>query len=174
MKKFHYHIKPQDIVILLKILSLKNKEWRQVDLAESLGVSQSEISQSLIRLNYAGLISNDSKTVMRSALVEFLVHGIAYAFPQQPGPVVRGMPTAHSAPPLNKEIISDEIYVWPSATGEVRGHKIEPLYPTVPKAVKDDPRLYEFLALIDSIRIGKVREKNLAGNKLKKLLNEEY
>lgn len=174
MKKFQYHIKPQDILIILKILSGDNKIWKQVDLAESLEVSQSEISQSLIRLRYAGLLSDDGKNVMRSALLEFLLHGIAYAFPQQPGAMVRGVPTAHSAPPLNTEILSNENYVWPSATGNVRGLKIEPLYPTVPKAVKDDPRLYMFLALVDAIRIGKVREKNLASRELMKLINEEY
>ncbi|MBL0339938.1 MAG: hypothetical protein IPP71_02910 [Bacteroidetes bacterium] len=154
-------MKPQDILILLKILSTNKKDWRQVDLAESLGLSQSEISQSLIRLRYSRFLADDGKMVMRSALLDFLLYGIAYAFPQHPGSVVRGIPTAHSAPPLNNEIVSEENFVWPSATGELRGHMIEPLYPTVPKAVKNDQRLYEFLALVDAIRIGKVREKNL-------------
>lgn len=174
MRKSQYHIKPQDILILFKILSMENKEWRQVDLAESLEISQSEISQSLIRLRYAGLLSEDGKNVMRSSLLEFLLHGIAYAFPQQPGAMVRGIPTAHSAPPLNNEILSNENYVWPSATGEVRGFKIEPLYPTVPKAVKNDLKLYAMLALVDAIRIGRAREKNLAAKELTNLIHEEY
>lgn len=174
MKKFQYHIKPQDILILLKILSLESKEWRQIDIAESLDISQSEISQSLIRVRYAGLLSDDGKEVMRSALLEFLLHGIAYAFPQKPGAMVRGIPTAHSAPPLKNEIMSNENYVWPSATGEIRGFKIEPLYPTVPKAVKNDLKLYELLALVDAIRIGRAREKNLAAKELENLIHEEY
>lgn len=174
MKKFQYHIKPQDILILLKILSMNRIDWRQVDLAESLDISQSEISQSLVRLKYADLLTDDARNVMRSSLLEFLLHGIKYAFPQKPGAMVRGIPTAHSAPPLKNEILSNENYVWPTATGDVRGFRVDPLYPSIPKAVKNDLKLYEMLALVDAIRIGRAREKKLAEQELKKLIHEEY
>lgn len=174
MKKFQYHIKPQDILILLKILSMDRTDWRQVDLAESLDISQSEISQSLVRLKYADLLTDDTRNVMRSSLLEFLLHGIKYAFPQKPGALVRGIPTAHSAPPLKNEILSNENYVWPTATGDVRGFRVDPLYPSIPKAVKNDLKLYAMLALVDAIRIGRAREKKLAEQELKKLIHEEY
>jgi len=174
MKKFQYHIKPQDILILLKILSMDRRDWRQVDLAESLDISQSEISQSLVRLKYADLLTDDTRNVMRSSLLEFLLHGIKYAFPQKPGAMVRGIPTAHSAPPLKNEILSNENYVWPTATGDVRGFRVDPLYPSIPKAVKNDLKLYAMLALVDAIRIGRAREKKLAEQELKKLIHEEY
>ncbi|HEY3373180.1 MAG TPA: hypothetical protein VGK10_20175 [Prolixibacteraceae bacterium] len=61
--------------------------------------------------------------------------------------VVRGIPTAHSAAPLNEVIQSTEPYVWPSGKGTVRGQSIVPLYPTVVDAVQNDPKLYELLAL---------------------------
>jgi hypothetical protein len=36
----------------------------------------------------------------------------------------------------------------------------------VPKASLEDPKLYEFLALLDAVRIGNTREQNMAINEL--------
>ena len=83
-------------------------------------------------------------------------------FPAKPGAVVRGIPTAHSTAPLNKEISSGEDYVWPFAKGNVRGHGITPLYATVPQAALDDEQLHVLLALADALRVGKAREKKIA------------
>ena len=104
---------------------------------------------------------------MRQALYDFLQYGLAVVFPVKPGAVVRGIPTAHSTAPLNKEISSGEDYVWPFAKGNVRGHGITPLYTTVPQAALDDEQLYALLALADALRVGKIREKNIAVQELK-------
>ena len=63
------------------------------------------------------------------------------------------------------------IYVWPDAMGKEQGQAVEPLYKTVPMAVKKDPRLYGYLALIDAIRLGRGRESNLAAKELDKRLH---
>lgn len=163
---------PQDIVVLLKIVCYGSDSWLQVQLAEALGLSQPEISNSLARSKYAGLIDNSGKQVRKQALLEFIQYGIAYAFPARPGPVVRGVPTAHSGAPLNTLIESGgEEYVWPSATGQLRGQAISPLYKNVVKAVKNDLELHELLALVDAIRVGRARERNLAVEELKKRLS---
>lgn len=60
--------------------------------------------------------------------------------------------------------------VWPDAHGEARGIALAPLHPSVLDAVRNDKDLWEFLALVDSIRIGNARERNLAQKKLKKKL----
>ena len=165
-------MRPQDILILLKIVSLGEKEWHHHTLAADIGISQSEVTQSLNRSLYAGLIDASRKKVMRMALLEFLQCGIAYVFPQQPGAIVRGIATAHSAPPLNKIIQSSEAYVWPSAKGKERGQAIAPLYPSVIEATQRDHKFYELLALVDALRVGKAREKELAKKELeKRLLN---
>lgn len=158
---------PHDIVILLKIASYGNKQWFQKPLAEDLGISQSEISKSLNRSKYAGLIDAKGKKVMRLALLEFLQFGITYVFPQKPGAIVRGIATAHSAAPLNTIIVSEEHYVWPSGKGNLRGQAIVPLYPSVIDAVQKDEKLYELLALVDAIRVGRAREKEIAIKELK-------
>lgn len=167
MKEQQLTISPLDIVILLKIIALGDSPWLQSNLAESLHISQSEVSKSLMRSKYASLLDVSSKKVSRLALMEFLQYGIRYIYPQQPGALVRGIVTGHSAPPLNKIIISEEPYVWPSAKGTVRGQSIIPLYPSVIEAVKSDHKLYELLALVDAIRVGKAREKDIAIQELK-------
>lgn len=161
------NLKPQDVVILLKIIALGKESWYHHTLAHDLGLSQSEVSQSLNRSKYAGLIDNARKKVNKIALTEFLLNGIAYTFPQQPGPLVRGVLTAHSAEPLNKIIISNDKYVWPYAKGIDRGQSIEPLYNTVVEASLKDRDLYELLTMIDAIRVGRTREKEIAKKELK-------
>lgn len=170
MKAQQQIISPQDIVILLKIITYGNEAWFQIPLAKSLHISQSEVSKSIARSKYAGLLDQTGKEVRRMALLELLQYGIAYVFPQQVGAMVRGMPTAHSAPPLNKSIISEENYVWPSAKGQMRGQSIIPLYPSVVDAASNDPQLYELLALVDALRVGRARERELAIQELKKCI----
>ncbi len=158
---------PLDVVVLVKLCLLKAPA-SQVSLAKDLGLSQSEISKSMARSRFAGLLFGADHQVMRQGLFEFLRYGIRYAFPQQPGPIVRGIPTAHSAPPLADQISSDEPYVWPSAFGHVRGHGIAPLYPKAVDAATRDLELHEVLALIDALRVGRARERNIAAEELKK------
>jgi hypothetical protein len=167
-------IKPQDVIILLKLVVLGNGHWRHVDLAEGLGLSQTEISFALDRCKTAGFIDSTKKKIIKSALLEFLVHGLKYTFPAKPGPVCRGVPTAHSAPPLSKVIVAsdEDSYIWPWDDGKVRGQAIEPLYPNAPLAAKNDRKLYEFLALVDAVRVGRAREQILAVQELEARLGK--
>lgn len=100
--------------------------------------------------------------------MDFLQYGIKYVFPQKPGGLVRGIPTAHSATPLIELIQSEEKYVWPSAKGTLRGYSIHHLYPSVVNAVQLDSKLHELLALVDAIRVGKARDQQIAIAELKK------
>ena len=168
-------LRPQDIVVLLKIIVLgQETPWSQLTLANDLFMSQSEISQSIARSKYSGLLNVLGKSVNYLSFMEFLQYGIRYIFPQRPGPLVRGVPTAHSAEPLKSLINSEEDYVWPSSKGTNRGHSILPLYPSVIDAVKIDNNLYEMLAMVDTLRVGKSREKEIAVQELKRrILNDK-
>lgn len=166
-------LKPQDIVLLLKLVASKGREWRQVNLAQELGLSQFEVSMALERAKNSGLLDPSKKRLMRAALEEFLLHGLKYVYPAQPGAMCRGLPTSHSAAPLSGRIVSNEdSYVWPFADGEVRGQAIEPLYESVPFAAKRDPELHELLALVDALRVGRARERQIAAEELKRRLHE--
>lgn len=174
MKQSKNNLKPQDVVILLKIIALGEKSWFHHTLAQEIGMSQSEVSQSLNRSRYAGLIDERRKKVNKLAFTEFLLHGVAYAFPQQPGALVRGVLTAHTAEPLNKIINANEKYVWPYAKGIDRGQAIEPLFSTVVEASLKDKELYELLTMVDALRVGRIREKEIAKKELeKRILNAQ-
>jgi hypothetical protein len=99
-----------------------------------------------------------------SAIEEFLVHGLKYAFPAERGELTRGVPTSYAAEPLRQVITpgDEPPPVWPYAAGSQRGIAFEPLYKQAPKAALRDPVLYEFLALVDALRDGRARERKLA------------
>jgi predicted transcriptional regulator len=165
--KQHKGMRPQDVVILLKIAALKSNDWMAKDLAFSLNISASEVSESLNRSKIAGLVSADKKLLLKKNLLDFLEYGIRYVYPVEPGTIQRGMATAHSAAPLNRIIAAKDSYVWPLAQGRERGQAIQPLHPGVPEACTRDPRLYELLALVDALRLGRVREQQLAIEELR-------
>ena len=170
MKTRNVQMKPQDVVLLLKVTAMNSDKWQQIPTAAALGMSQSEISEAVKRLKFSGLLDPKGKKVMKSSLLEFLQYGLRFVFPQKPGAVVRGVPTSHSASPLKEEIKSSEHYVWPYAKGSLRGHSITPLYPSVPEAVLQDAAFHELLALVDALRVGRARERELALEELKKRL----
>ncbi|HTW30579.1 MAG TPA: hypothetical protein VMD76_02810 [Candidatus Sulfotelmatobacter sp.] len=100
----------------------------------------------------------------RGNLKEFLIHGVKYVFPVERGGPTRGIPTAEAAPPLNQRFPQEFALppVWPDAEGAVRGIAFSPLYENVPQAALRDSKLYELLALVDAIREGRAREREIA------------
>jgi hypothetical protein len=159
-------LKPQDLVVLLKLAGLGDESKTFSELASELVMSASEVHSSVGRATSARLVHIDADEwhVSKSALKEFLIHGAKYAFPATFGAATRGVPTSHAAPPLNKVIVqSNELPpVWPDPAGSKRGMALYPLYPTVPQAARSDPALYESLVLFDALRSGAARERQLA------------
>lgn len=51
-----------------------------------------------------------------------------------------------------------------------RGESFSPLYKSVPVAAKNDPKLYELLVLVDALRGGRARERDVARKELKQRL----
>lgn len=166
-------MRSHDVVVLLKMAAKGDVKWFMKDLSYELGISASEVSESINRSVIAGLVSPDKKRLMKLALLDFLIHGLRYVFPQKPGALVRGIPTAHSTAPLNRLIESSEDYVWAFSEGGTRGQSIEALHSNVPQAALRDSKLYELLALCDTLRVGKAREKDLAITELKRILDAE-
>lgn len=154
--KEHKGMRPQDVVVLLKIAALGGRNWYNKDLAAQLNLSRSEISESLNRSMLGGLLEEDKKTLRKEELLEFLVYGLKHVFPAIPGRLQRGMPTAYSAPVLSGDFVIDDPHVWPARLEGpmVKGVSIDPLYETVPQACRDDEDLYELLALTDALRVG--------------------
>jgi DNA-binding Lrp family transcriptional regulator len=167
-------LKPQDIVVALKLGVIADKKASYSSLAGELGMSPSEVHAAVQRLTHAGLLQAHARQPNKTALLEFLIHGLKYAFPPDRGGVTRGMPTAHAAAPLAAKIeAGDDLPpVWPDPQGTVRGEAIAPLYDSVPRAARNDPKLYECLALVDALRSGRARERKLAESLLRERLAE--
>lgn len=161
-------MRPQDILILLKIVVLADAKWQYRDLASYLSISVSEISESLNRSHIAGLVDVSRRRVHRQSLLEFIEHGLQYVFPQLPGTLVTGTPTGLSHPYFKEKFDSEVSYVWADQEGTERGLAILPLHKEVTVAIKKDDILYKLLACIDVIRLGRVREVKLALGELKK------
>lgn len=193
-------MKSQDIVILLKLVSLQQEDqpnggyrrgykddidsisfddrYSARGLAAELGISKTEVNASINRSIAVGMAihdrNNNQPKANRKAILEFISHGLKYVFPAKPAEIARGVPTAFAAPVLKSELLSagEFIYVWPEAKGQEKGQSIKPLFKSVPMAVKKDPRLYEYLALIDAIRLGNPRESKIAVRILEERLGE--
>lgn len=164
--------KPQDVVVALK-LALGPAGRSYAELGELLGMSASEVHAAVRRLVEARLVDPDTKEVRREALRNFLVHGVPYAFPARPKEVTRGMPTAWAAPAMSGKVgTSDQIPpVWPDPEGRLQGAAVQPLYSSVPGAARRDAALYDFLALVDAIRIGRARERAVAEKEIDQRLS---
>ena len=138
------------------------------EVAGDLALSPSQVHASLKRLERSRLVDAQTGRPLLKAVEEFLIHGVKYVFPAQRGEATRGVPTAYAAPPLSSQIIDngDLPPVWPDAEGSVRGVTLEPLHKAAPKAARKDPALYQMLALIDALRNGRARERQLAEKEL--------
>ena len=164
-------MKPQDVLVALR-LCCPDIPASYAEKAADLGISASEIHAAERRLIEARLLNTESKTVNRDALIRFLVNGVPFAFATKPTEQTRGIPTAWAAPALRGKFNTDSAPppVWPDPQGTVQGVSVEPLYRSVPKAIKNSSLLYELLSLVDALRIGRARERNLAEIELKKRL----
>jgi hypothetical protein len=177
----HMSLHPQDVVVVLKLVANRDasKRWTYADLGKDLFMSASQVFRSVDRAEAARLLSaptlapppdfgEASPRVWlwphNNNLKEFLIHGVKYAFPVQRGGPTRGIPTAEAASPLDEHFPQDFPLppVWPHAEGALRGIAFSPLYKNVPQAALRDSKLYKLLALVDAIREGRAREREIA------------
>jgi hypothetical protein len=168
------NLKPQDVLVLLKLVTLSGQPWSYAWLAVQLGMSPSQLHAAVKRALAAQLAvrKDDSVVPNLQNLEELLVHGVKYAFVPERGELTRGMPTAHAAPPLERHFpsSSEPPPVWPDPKGPVRGMAFSPLYKLAPGAARNDTQLYELLVLVDAIRGGRARERVLAIGELRNRL----
>jgi hypothetical protein len=174
---------PQDVVVVLKLVANRDtsKPWTYAELSKDLFMSPSQVFRSVERAEAARLLTLTAPTVPpppgsgeavprvwlwpnNSNLREFLIHGVKYAFPVERGGPTRGIQTAEAASPLIQHF--PQVFplppVWPYAGGLVRGLAFSPLYKNAPQAALQDAKLYELLSLVDAIREGRAREREIA------------
>ena len=167
-------LKPQDVLVVLKLLAMGQKLWSYAGLAAELGMSPSQLHAAIKRTVTARLAMQEGERIVADVpnLTEFLLHGLQYVLVPEWGGVARGMPTSFAAAPLQGATAAppDPVPVWPDPQGEVRGVAFTPLYKSVPRAARADPKLYELLALVDAIRGGREHEREVARRMLEERL----
>jgi len=172
------NLKPQDIVVVLKLCAYPDARPAMSVIANELSLSPSEVHGAIGRLRASRLLHGPGLKGRPniSALEEFLIHGLKYAFPAEHGEVTRGIPTSYAAEPLKSEVsMSNDLPpVWPWPEGNTRGVGLEPLYKSVPRAALRDSNLYQFLALVDAIRDGRARERKIAERDLVRRLRTTH
>lgn len=159
------NLRPQDLAVALKLAIHRQRSLVLTQLADELGMPLSSIHGAVRRAEQARLISRADGTIraLRPAVLEFSVHGAKYAYPALLGAPTRGMPTAVGGPVLAPQFApGEEVPVWPTTQGKVRGPGLSPLYPGAPGAAEKDPDFYAVLTLVDALRVGAARERALA------------
>lgn len=167
-------LKPQDVLVMLKLVAIKKRVWTYNQLAAELFMSPSEVHAAVKRAMQVHLAASvqGSVCVNKSSLAEFLIHGVKYVFFPERGAITRGIPTIYTVAPLDSlsSSINEPPPVWPDPEGEIRGEAFSPLYKSAPKAAGKDKGLYELLVIVDAIRGGRARERDLAIGEIKRRL----
>ena len=165
-KSGQWALKPQDVVVALKLVALHGERLTYEELGKRLRLSQFEAHAAVKRLVAAKLateIEGEVRPIM-ATLKNFIYYGAPYSFPPVRGEMTIGFPTAYGVNPLKEKVLfaDENPPVWPSAEGTTRGMTLLPLYEKAPLAAVEDKALYEMLSLFDALRIGAARERELA------------
>ena len=172
-------LKPQDVFIACQLAIAGKANVTHAWLSKSLHLSPSTVFEGLKRCRQAKLVSDSAPRgserevkVMRSRLYEFLVHAVPVLYYPRRSAPVRGIATATFSPAFRERFTKpgDLIMVWPYSKGKEIGEGLVPIYPTVPIACSKSPALYELMATIEVLRVGKAREKAAAEAYLENLL----
>jgi DNA-binding Lrp family transcriptional regulator len=159
---------PVDVPVALRLAACHGATYAAI--ARDLGISVSTAHHAIRRLQAAGIVRSGALGVNRRALLEFLEHGVRYAFPGQLDAPGRGVPTAHASPALSDVIAADDAVVWPDPNGQAMGPTLRPLFPQAVELPTRCPDVYELLTLVDAIRIGRARERTIAITRLRERL----
>jgi hypothetical protein len=147
-------------------------------------MSASEVNAGIKRLVHSGLLGpvQRGKRVIfvpiKAAVEECLIFAVKYFIPIEAGGYTRGIATGYAASVFENHIAfgDDPIPVWPCGEGLQRGMSLEPLYSSVPQSIirYPDPLFYKMLVLVDAIRMGRARERNIAIQFLKEIIHGEW
>ncbi len=168
MKRQPLSLRPHDICVLIQFALTPELTFRE--LARLVGLSLGEVHNATGRLAVSRLVPPGGGAINASACMDLLVSGVPYVFPGELGPETRGVPTAHSGPMLREQFPEAQLVVWPSIEGVARGLSLVPLCQRAPEMAAANHDLYEWLTLVDSIRIGRARERTMAKDALQQRL----
>lgn len=161
-------LRPTDLYVLTGALANQGGTWSLRDLAEKLFVDHTVVSRALKRNEEVGLYQPGERRVNPANFAELMIHAARFIAPAPLGGITRGFNAAWAAATISGRIhqAGDEPPpVWPSALGVNRGQRLEPLHPGAVTA-SADPTLGALLAIVDCLRAGDARVRNVAASAL--------
>jgi hypothetical protein len=171
---------PLDLLVAMKIALHDGEPASMRRLADELGSSKSSVGNSIRNLVRLGLVKEDEAPhgkslkrvrVDKRLLRDCLEHSVRWIAPAEIGDFELGLPTAHAAKPLADKLRGDaDPLVIPLAHGPMRGRAVTPLHDLAPAAAAKDPKLHRLLALVDALRVGRARDRQLAREELRACL----
>jgi hypothetical protein len=158
-------LKGVDILVVLGLLRQPNANWTVRSLAAQLHLPPATVQRSLARLAATPIFGNRRLSI--TACEELLTHAVRYVAPGSLGGETRGVPTAWGAPPLAGLLARvGSTPVWPDPHGDVRGVELQPLHPAALMLARSDLEMHELLVLVDGLRVGDARVRELAAKYL--------
>lgn len=167
-------MRPTDLYVLLGVIASRGRASSLRDLASRLGVDHTVIHRALKNAEGAGLYRAADRRVNLASFEDLAIHAARFIAPAPLGGLTRGVPAAWAAKPMSgliSESGADPPPVWPSAQGPKRGQELAPLHRAAVKAIKDE-RVARLLSIVDSLRAGDARVRDVAAKALSKELRK--
>ncbi len=165
-------LKPQDIMLLLKLAVHPNSEWTYPSLAHDLAMSVSEVHTGLKRAERSGLFSRELRRPLGGNWRSLFCTGCAT--PSLPRSGASPGDAHRRQPPVFLEefpFSPEENYVWPHPDGQQRGMSLSPLSNRSPGGHQRPAALHR-PGPGGCPAPGRKREMDFARRELKKLLKE--
>lgn len=159
-------LKAFDVVVVVYLASGDRAPVRtQTEISKALGVSQSSVHRSLVRLENSRLVRDGRP--QREELRRFILHGVPFAYPAHLGGPARGVRTANEAAGWGPSPYRDHPVVWPCEAGSDTGLSLVPLHAGVPVLALRDSAFGQLMGLVEIARVGSKRELARVGRELK-------
>lgn len=177
MESKRENLKPQDCLVLASRIFCPDLD--QQSTAAKVMISQSSASYSLNRLKEAHLLSRTGEANLANS-IEFMICALKYLYPGKLTGLSVGIPTAHTLPDFDFVNWKGQLpVIWPFVNLNkdiehrvelVKGEVLQPIHKNVPYVAFVYWEFHKLFALIDMIRIGRAREKNIAKDEIQKFI----
>jgi hypothetical protein len=169
-------VRPTDLYVLIGVLASGREAAPLRDLAGQLSLDHTVVRRALNNAESAGLYRAETRHVNLPGFEDLAAHAARFVAPAPLGALSAGVPAAWGAEPISRlvrQAADEPLPVWPSARGRVRGQAIAPLHPSAVEAAARNPRVSALLSILDSLRAGDVRVREVAAAELRRELRSD-
>lgn len=147
-------MKTFDILTILSLVLLKDKDPPLKKIAEVSGLSLSQVFDSIERLKHHRLLKRQSKEIEFQNLEKFLIHAIPFIIPGELCGLGQGAPLAFSEVTVLKttSLTHSTLLLWPAEQGIAQGMVIKPIVESINIFLKNFPQFFQPLSAIEILR----------------------